>query len=79
MAERRCGAQDQIELEKHAWRKSRRVDMSSTICLRCRRRITLLRAQIMSDARVIKTQDEIALLNHSAMMVDAAYDECIER
>jgi Xaa-Pro aminopeptidase len=31
--------------------------------------------QIMSDARVIKTQDEISLLNHSAMMVDAAYDE----
>ncbi len=29
----------------------------------------------MSDARVIKTQDEIALLNTSAMMVDAAYDE----
>ena len=31
--------------------------------------------QLMSDARVIKTADEIALLNHSAMMVDAAYDE----
>jgi len=31
--------------------------------------------QIMSDARVIKTQDEIGLLNTSAMMVDAAYDE----
>ncbi|MGH9737536.1 MAG: M24 family metallopeptidase [Candidatus Acidiferrales bacterium] len=31
--------------------------------------------QLMSDARVIKTKDEIALLNHSAMMVDAAYDE----
>jgi Xaa-Pro aminopeptidase len=31
--------------------------------------------QLLSDARVIKTQDEIALLNHSAMMVDAAYDE----
>src|ERR1700747_2030267 len=30
--------------------------------------------QLMSDARVIKTQDEISLLNHSAMMVDAAYD-----
>src|SRR5438128_11866953 len=29
----------------------------------------------MSDARVIKTQDEITLLNMSAMMVDAAYDE----
>ena len=29
----------------------------------------------MSEARVIKTQDEIALLNTSAMMVDAAYDE----
>src|ERR1700674_3102304 len=28
--------------------------------------------QLMSDARVIKTQDEIALLNTSAMMVDAA-------
>jgi Xaa-Pro aminopeptidase len=31
--------------------------------------------QLMSDARVIKTVDEISLLNHSAMMVDAAYDE----
>jgi Xaa-Pro aminopeptidase len=31
--------------------------------------------QLLSDARVTKTQDEIALLNHSAMMVDAAYDE----
>src|SRR6516165_12796612 len=31
--------------------------------------------QIMSDARVIKTRDEISLLNHAAMMVDAAYDE----
>ncbi len=29
----------------------------------------------MSDARVIKTRDEISLLNHSAMMVDVAYDE----
>jgi len=29
----------------------------------------------MSDARVIKTQDEISLLNHSAMMVDAAYHD----
>ena len=31
--------------------------------------------QILSDARVIKTQDEITLLNMSAAMVDAAYDE----
>ena len=31
--------------------------------------------QVLSDARVIKTQDEIALLNASAMMVDAAYHE----
>jgi Xaa-Pro aminopeptidase len=31
--------------------------------------------QLMSDARVIKTQDEIELLNTSAMMVDAAYHE----
>src|SRR5499427_7422944 len=31
--------------------------------------------QIMSDARVIKTQDEISLLNASASMVEAAYDE----
>src|ERR1700684_4496172 len=29
----------------------------------------------MPTPPVIKTQDEIALLNHSAMMVDAAYDE----
>src|SRR6201984_710866 len=31
--------------------------------------------QLMSEARVIKTEDEISLLNTSAMMVDAAYDE----
>src|SRR5690242_7468319 len=31
--------------------------------------------QLMSDVRVIKTADEISLLTHSAMMVDAAYDE----
>jgi len=31
--------------------------------------------QLMSDVRVIKTQDEIALLNHSAMLVDGAYHE----
>lgn len=30
---------------------------------------------LISEARVIKTQDEVALLNTSAMMVDAAYDE----
>jgi len=30
---------------------------------------------LMSEARLIKTQDEITLLNTSAMMVDAAYDE----
>src|SRR5262252_3664614 len=31
--------------------------------------------QLMSDAREIKTQDEISLLTHSATMVDAAYHE----
>src|SRR5579859_5426746 len=31
--------------------------------------------QLMSEARVIKTQDEITLLNTSASMVDAAYHE----
>lgn len=31
--------------------------------------------QLMQDARVIKTQDEITLLNTAASMVDAAYDE----
>ena len=31
--------------------------------------------QLMSNARIIKTQDEIALLNMAAMQVDAAYDE----
>ena len=31
--------------------------------------------QLMSDARVIKTQDEITLLNMAAAQVDAAYDE----
>ena len=30
---------------------------------------------MMSEARAIKTVDEIALLNHAAMMVDAAYHE----
>lgn len=31
--------------------------------------------QLMHDAREIKTRDEILLLNHAAMLVDAAYDE----
>jgi len=31
--------------------------------------------QLMSEARVIKTQDEISLLTHAAAQVDAAYDE----
>lgn len=31
--------------------------------------------QLMSEARVIKTEDEIALLTHAAAQVDAAYDE----
>ncbi|MFN8457085.1 MAG: M24 family metallopeptidase [Anaerolineae bacterium] len=31
--------------------------------------------KLMQDARVIKTQDEITLLNTACMMVDAAYDE----
>jgi Xaa-Pro aminopeptidase len=31
--------------------------------------------QVMSDARLIKTQDEITLLNIAAAQVDAAYDE----
>lgn len=31
--------------------------------------------QLMQDARVIKTQDEITLLNTACAMVDAAYDE----
>src|SRR4051794_4565843 len=31
--------------------------------------------QLMQEARVIKTQDEISLLNHAGMMVDAAYEE----
>jgi Xaa-Pro aminopeptidase len=31
--------------------------------------------QLMSEARLIKTQDEISLLNMAAMQVDAAYDE----
>ena len=38
--------------------------------------VTVIDGQpLMSDARLIKTQDEITLLNTSAMMVDAAYDE----
>jgi Xaa-Pro aminopeptidase len=31
--------------------------------------------QLMQEARVIKTQDEVTLLNTSCMMVDAAYEE----
>ena len=31
--------------------------------------------QLMQQARVIKTRDEITLLNHACMMVDAAYEE----
>src|SRR5690242_8389684 len=31
--------------------------------------------QLMQQARVIKTRDEILLLNHACMMVDAAYEE----
>jgi len=31
--------------------------------------------QLMSEARLIKTQDEISLLTHAAGQVDAAYDE----
>ena len=31
--------------------------------------------EMMSNVRVIKTQDEISLLNHSAAMVDAAYHD----
>src|SRR6476659_9399608 len=31
--------------------------------------------QLMQQARVIKTQDEITLLNHACAMVDAAYEE----
>jgi Xaa-Pro aminopeptidase len=31
--------------------------------------------QLMQQARVIKTQDEVTLLNSACMMVDAAYDE----
>lgn len=31
--------------------------------------------QLMMDVRVIKNRDEITLLNHSAMLVDSAYDE----
>ena len=31
--------------------------------------------QLMSDARAIKTVDEISLLNHAAMMVDGAYHD----
>jgi Xaa-Pro aminopeptidase len=34
--------------------------------------------QLMSEARVIKTEDEIALLNTAAAMVDAAYHELYE-
>jgi Xaa-Pro aminopeptidase len=31
--------------------------------------------QLMQEARMIKTQDEIALLSHACMMVDAAYEQ----
>src|SRR5450432_2195592 len=38
--------------------------------------LTIIDGQaLMSEVRMIKTQDEISLLNHSAMMVDVAYYE----
>ena len=46
-------------------------------CSRCSARASTVvdGQQILSDAREIKTQDEISLLTHSAAMVDAAYHE----
>jgi Xaa-Pro aminopeptidase len=52
------------------------MSSSRRFYLPCSAGITVVNGQqLMSDARVIKTQDEISLLNTSAMMVDAAYDE----
>jgi Xaa-Pro aminopeptidase len=34
--------------------------------------------QLLSDARMIKTEDEVSLLTHSAAMVDVAYDQLYE-
>jgi len=68
-----------IELEKRGLHKEPVgidiVELPVLFALQ-REGITVVDGQaLMSEARVIKTQDEIALLNTSAMMVDAAYDE----
>jgi Xaa-Pro aminopeptidase len=66
-----------MELEKHGLMKEPLgVDIVELPVLHALQRegITVVDGQqILMDARIIKTQDEIALLNHSAMMVDAAY------
>ena len=68
-----------IELEKRGLLKEPlRVDIIEPPILFALQRegITVVDGQqIMSDARVIKTRDEITLLNMSAMMVDAAYHD----
>ena len=55
----------------------RRRASSHPCCSRCRRAgIQVVDGQqLMQQARVIKTQDEITLLNHACAMVDAAYEE----
>ncbi len=67
-----------IELEQRGLLKEPLgVDIIEPPVLALRREgINLIDGQaLISEARVIKTQDEISLLNMSAMMVDAAYDE----
>jgi len=71
-----------IELEKRGLQRSRSELTSSSprpVRIAARRDQGGGRAAADVDARVIKTRDEISLLNMSAMMVDAAMTSCIAR
>ena len=79
-ARRGRGAQDQgrARAARPAGRAGRRRRRSSRpCCSRSRPRASSVvdGQQLMQAARVIKTQDEITLLNTACMMVDAAYEE----
>src|ERR1051326_8497035 len=68
-----------VELEKRGLHKEPVgidiVELPILFALQCEGLEIVDGQQLMSEARVIKTQDEISLLNTSAMMVDAAYEE----
>ena len=73
---------DKIARRARAARPARRAGRrrrasSRPCCSRCRPAgIQVVDGQqLMQQARVIKTQDEITLLNHACAMVDAAYEE----